>query len=133
MAISIAEVKHRSSKNMRRELLKELRTILRDKGKMDIPWVIINHLQGRPLIMVDMGEDKMERLSTIMCKHGVSGDIVSNLQQHFPEWVGFPFQDRDTGAELYDIEFDWMPHHWGAILSITATIQAITEHEVSPP
>jgi hypothetical protein len=118
---------------MRRDLLKELRNILGDKGRMDLPWVIINHLQRNPLLMVDMGEDKMNRLSTIMRQHGVSGDIVSNLQQHFPEWVGFPFRNRDTGEELYDIEFDWIPHHWGAKLLMTATIQAKTEHEVSPP
>jgi hypothetical protein len=60
MAISsIAGTEHRSKKNMRRDLLKELRNILGDKGRMDLPWVIINHLQRNPLLMVDMGEDKM--------------------------------------------------------------------------
>ena len=126
---------------LRRHLTDAIRTILATK-RLDLPWIVISHKQGKGNIFkVDLGEDKLRTLERIflewISKYGQftqtdpDRDPVELLNIHYPIWENYKFHENGTrnsrGVELippgdptyWDFHFEWTNHFEAAQLVIT--------------
>tara|TARA_B100000287_G_scaffold202156_1_gene190894 strand:- start:583 stop:951 length:369 start_codon:yes stop_codon:yes gene_type:complete len=103
------------------ELTRTVRDILADKFR-DLPHLIIHaHRTGAKVNLVDMGEDKLNRVYEVLKKHDIEPNF-ENLNKYQKPWPKYRFDNRITKKrEHWRFEFEWQPFNQAARLMISLT------------